>query len=220
MNIKPNKKYYFSVEGNTEKMYLDWLQELINKSEECQFKVKFDTKVEKNPKRRVKSLNIINKTEIFHLIDFEELAKKTEFESALENMRAATKLGKKVKYILGYSNYTFDLWMILHKQFLSKSLNHRNVYLREINKAFGTNFESLADYKSERNFKKILAGMTLDDVLRAIGNGHRIIKLREDSGEKHIRSHGFSYYQSNPALNLHQHIEQILADVGLIEGHK
>lgn len=220
MKIKPSKRYYFSVEGNTEKMYLDWLQELINKQEKCQFKVKFDTKVEKNPKRRVKSLNIIDKTEIFHWIDFEELAKKTEFESALENMRSATKLGKKVKYILGYSNYTFDLWIILHKKFLSKNMNHRNDYLREINKAFGTKFESLADYKSERNFMKILAGLTIDDVLKAIENGHRIIKLRENAGDQYIRSHGFAYYQSNPALNLHQHIEQILVDVDLIQGHK
>ena len=30
MKKKPNSKYYFSVEGETEKWYLEWLQKIIN----------------------------------------------------------------------------------------------------------------------------------------------------------------------------------------------
>lgn len=36
---KPTKKYYFSVEGETEKWYLDWLQNVINAEERSVYKV-------------------------------------------------------------------------------------------------------------------------------------------------------------------------------------
>lgn len=48
---KENLTYYFSVEGQTEKMYLDWLQGCINRSSEAKYTVKLDTKVEKDPYR-------------------------------------------------------------------------------------------------------------------------------------------------------------------------
>lgn len=41
------KKYYFSVEGKTEKWYLDWLQNAINTANTATYKVVFDSKVEK-----------------------------------------------------------------------------------------------------------------------------------------------------------------------------
>lgn len=42
-NRKSTKKYYFSVEGETEQWYLKWLQDLINGTEQaayckCQYK--------------------------------------------------------------------------------------------------------------------------------------------------------------------------------------
>lgn len=62
---KLTKKYYFSVEGETEKWYLDWLQDLINNSD-ASCKVSFNSKVEKDPVKYVKGLSIQGKT-IFHL---------------------------------------------------------------------------------------------------------------------------------------------------------
>ena len=50
---KLTKKYYFSVEGETEKWYLDWLQDLINNSD-ASCKVSFNSKVEKDPVKYVK----------------------------------------------------------------------------------------------------------------------------------------------------------------------
>lgn len=44
---KQTKKYYFSVEGETEKMYLEWLQQRINEESDLKFKISFDIKVEK-----------------------------------------------------------------------------------------------------------------------------------------------------------------------------
>lgn len=46
---KENMTYYFSVEGETEKWYLDWLQNCINECDEAKYKVKLDSKIEKDP---------------------------------------------------------------------------------------------------------------------------------------------------------------------------
>lgn len=44
---KTTKKYYFTVEGQTEFWYLKWLQDTINKQDNAECKVSFDCKVEK-----------------------------------------------------------------------------------------------------------------------------------------------------------------------------
>lgn len=51
---KLKNKYYFSVEGQTEKWYLEHLQSLINSYEEINCKVSFDCVVENNPLKRIK----------------------------------------------------------------------------------------------------------------------------------------------------------------------
>lgn len=51
-NTNPRKQiltYYFSVEGETEKWYPDWLEAQINLQEETKFKVKFKAEVQKDP---------------------------------------------------------------------------------------------------------------------------------------------------------------------------
>ncbi|MDO5416974.1 MAG: hypothetical protein Q4F29_07235 [Lachnospiraceae bacterium] len=65
---KTTKKYYFSVEGETEQWYLKWLQDLINETEQSIYRVSFDCSVQKNPLKRAKSLVVTGKTEIWHLI--------------------------------------------------------------------------------------------------------------------------------------------------------
>ena len=63
---KSTKKYYFSVEGETEQLYLKWLDNTLNKIEESEYKVSFDCPVQKNPIKRAKSLVVTKKTEIYH----------------------------------------------------------------------------------------------------------------------------------------------------------
>ena len=52
--MRESKKFYFSVEGNTEEWYLEWLQDCINDSNDALYKVKFEKKVEKDPVSFVK----------------------------------------------------------------------------------------------------------------------------------------------------------------------
>ena len=42
---KENQIYYFSVEGETEKWYLDWLQNTINAEPAAKYTVKLDGKI-------------------------------------------------------------------------------------------------------------------------------------------------------------------------------
>ena len=46
---KLNQTYYFSVEGQTERCYLQWLQKTINAAPDTKYTVKLNVKVEKNP---------------------------------------------------------------------------------------------------------------------------------------------------------------------------
>ena len=114
---KQSIKYFFSVEGETEYWYLQHLRELINNHPDAACKVIFDCKIEKDPRKRVKTLSVVDRTEIIHIFDREgEQDNYPErFERTLKMMSAAEKLGKNVKYILGYSNLSFELWIILHK---------------------------------------------------------------------------------------------------------
>ena len=49
---KEKLTYYFSVEGETEKWYLDWLQDRINESRDAKYTVKLDAKIQKDPLAR------------------------------------------------------------------------------------------------------------------------------------------------------------------------
>ena len=44
---KETRKYYFSVEGETEHWYLNWLQNTINAESDAKFRVKLDSQVQK-----------------------------------------------------------------------------------------------------------------------------------------------------------------------------
>ena len=52
---KANTNLYFSVEGETEKWYPDWLEAQINLQEETKFKVKFKAEVQKDPVSHAKN---------------------------------------------------------------------------------------------------------------------------------------------------------------------
>lgn len=127
MRLKHTKKYYFSVEGETEQWYLKWLQNLINQTPESKIKVSFDCPVQKNPLRRAKSIVLTGKTEIYHISDYEsnDETHVREFKETIDRMSEAKKIGKQINYKFGYSNLTFDLWIVLHKTDCNGALAHR-----------------------------------------------------------------------------------------------
>ena len=86
----------------------------------------------------------------------------------MDQMKKAMGLGKQIVYKFGYSNFTFDLWIVLHKTDCFAHLTHRKDYLSYINRAYSKTFESMDEYKYEDNFKQCLNQLTLSDVIKAV----------------------------------------------------
>ena len=210
----PTLRYYFSVEGETESLYLDWLNEKINEIDSCC--VKFDIKVEKSPLARTRQLSIIQETDVWHFCDYESPDPEhiRQFKKTIDEMREAGK-HKQVRYHLGYSNFAFDLWIILHKKACNGAKAHRRQYIAEINSAFHERFENMDQYKHKNNFKRCLAKISLDDVKMAIARSKTIMKNHIDRGSQLQKYRGYSYYADNPSLAVHEIIENILIDCGL-----
>ena len=220
--IKPVKCYYFSVEGKTEKLYLDWLQGEINKKSEI-YAVEFISKDWSPLKYTKKLVNFIEdedhenveQFEIFHICDYEGGTNTKRFFNILSEMREACRL-KNINYKLCYSNFTFELWIILHKIDCYTRLSDKTQYLKLINKAYDTNFRSLHDYKKEDHFKKgILDKLTLDDVSSAINRAKSISVKNKKDGYKECEYKGYKFYKENPSLSIYGHIKKILRDCDL-----
>ena len=216
--MRPEKHtYYFSVEGETEKWYLEWLQDTINARPDTKFLVKLDSKVEKNPVSYVKRLTVVDKAEITHVFDYESNDPEHVqlFQASLDSMKKAQISGKKVKYRLGYSNFTFELWIILHKAECSGPLTDRKQYLDRVNRAYDVHFVSLGDYKTEDNFKGLLSKLTLEDVHNAIRRSKAIMEQNQQNGYSLQTYKGYKFYRENPSFSVWEIIEQILTDCGL-----
>ena len=88
----------------------------------------------------------------------------------MDNMKKAEKIGKQIKYKSGYSNFTFDLWIILHMTNCNASYSHRKQYIAPINRAFGEKFQNMDEFKEENNFKRCLCLYTFKQMFDIIGN--------------------------------------------------
>ena len=214
---KETRKYVFSVEGDTEKWYLDWLGEQINADTNAQYHVLITAAVQKNPLKFVKRLTVNTTPEVVHLCDVEgEIpADLKGFQTVLDRLKDARN-AKEIEYDLGYSNLSFELWMILHKDDCRAPLSTKNQYLSRINRLFGQSFESLDQYKKKDNFDKCLNQLSLQDVIQAIHRSQKLMKEKEETGSKLSEYKGYRYYTDNPALTIFQAIDKILRECGLL----
>ena len=213
---KETKKYTFTVEGETEKWYLYWLRDQINACREAEYRVSIAASVQQSPRSYAKTVHAKSTPCITHLCDVEggEEEHVRRFQTVLSELNAARR-EKKISYALGYSNFTFELWMILHKMDCSGPLTHRRQYLPRINRAFGENFENLAQYKEENNFKRCLSKLTLEDVHSAVSRAKVIMGRNQAEGKRVISHCNFKYYPDNPSLTIWESVAGILKDCGL-----
>ena len=220
-NTSPRKQtltYFFSVEGETEKWYLEWLEAQINATENAKFKVKLKAEVQKDPISFAKKLTVQAKTIVWHLSDIEG-STPADYQAAdntLSRLKETNSLGKSIVYKYGYSNLSFDLWMILHKRNHSGSVSAVGNYLALINSGYGEQFPSMKKYKEHDNFHKCLRKLTIADVCSAIDRAKTITQRNASSGNPLHQFKGYKYYMHNPALDIWQPIEKILTDCGLI----
>lgn len=217
-NRKPTRKYYFSVEGETEQWYLEWLRDTINNTEKASFRISIDCMVKKNPLKRAKSLTVTERIEIYHFFDYEsdEFIHVKGFQDTFDNMKKAEKLGKQIKYKSGYSNFSFDLWIILHMVNCNTSYAHRSQYIVPINQGFNEKFENMDEYKKEDNFKRCLNKMSLTNVVNAIERAKKIMQWNQEKGYTLHQYKGYNYYKENPSLATWEAIERILLDCKLL----
>ena len=216
---KETRKYFFSVEGKTEKWYLEWLQRMINDEPSAFYFVKLDCQVQRDPIKRAKSIPIIGKVQITHVFDYEseEPSHGQQFRATLDRMKDAQDIGKSIKYVLGYSNFAFELWIVLHKADCRGALVHRRHYLGHLNRAYDEGFESLDEYKQEDGFRRVLAKLTLGDVRQAIRRAEAITQRNQADGCVLQQYKGYEYYRENPSLSVWESIRRILDDCGLLE---
>jgi len=215
---KETKKYFFTVEGETERWYFECLQRTINGAPAALYTVKLDCPIHKDPLKRAKGLIALEKTEITHIMDreSEEEIHVQQFKTALDRMKSAEKIGKSIKYNLGYSNFAFELWIVLHKADCNGSLTHRRQYLLSLNRAYAKQFENLDQYKHEDNFKRILGKLTLDDVGQAVRRSKAIMQTNQENGYVLRQHKGYKYYIENPSLSIWGIVEKIMDECGLL----
>ena len=213
---KQANKYFFTVEGETEQWYFEWLQKAINSSDAPYF-AKFDCR-KKDPLKRAVGFSPIEKTEIFHVVDreSEDDVHVQKFKKTLDRMYEAEHLGKTIKYRLGYSNYAFELWIVLHKAECNGALAHRSQYLRFLNEAYSERFESLDKYKRKSNFKRVLSKLTLDDVCQAVERSKSIMQHRQEHDFILHKYKGYEYYKENPSLSIGQIVEKVMSECGVM----
>lgn len=210
-----NNKYFFSVEGETEELYFKHLKKLIL-AEEGRIANPVFVIQKDSPAKVAKKLPMILPCTITAVFDVEDADAEhcKRFENTLKEMSEAEKLGKAIKFDLGYSNIDFELWIILHKKDLFGNVGSKAQYLKNINQVYGTKFEALREYKTERNFSQILSKITLDDVKAAIARAEKITKQRMSEGNP-IRTCGYEWFDKNPALSVHCVIKKILSECGV-----
>ncbi|MGI6782323.1 MAG: RloB domain-containing protein [Acholeplasmataceae bacterium] len=213
--------YHFSVEGETEKYYLEWLQNVINKHQNKKYKVKFIVRIDKDPISSAKKFTALDPIEAIHVFDYESNDEQhvKQFENILSKMKEVEEYycHKVSKYHLGYTNMTFELWMILHKSPCNGSLHYRDQYLDKINSAYGKNFLDLKTYKKETNFKNLLKDLTLNDVKEAIGRAEYISKINEEDYQNQIMyNFGYKYSTNNPSLSLHEILSNIFEELEIV----
>lgn len=214
--IKQNLTYYFTVEGETELFYLERLQILFNSHANAKYNL-----VIKNAKKRpgsyVKGANIIYKTQITHLFDYESSSEyhQSVFKGTLKEMKESMKVKKEVVYRNGYSNYTFEIWLLWHKIDLFRHFDDRSQYLYYINTSFSEDFHDMDEFKREANIKRVLSKISVDDVKRAVVRAKYIEQKYKNDGIVKSSYMSFQYFDKNPSTCVHEVIEEIITKMGI-----
>lgn len=211
--LRQSVKFYLSVEGETEKWYFEHLRGLVNASPDARYKITLRCDVENSPLDMAKRLPVPKgaSIDVWHVFDFESDSEqhRRNFREALRQMRDANDMGKRLRYWPAYSNFTFDLWMVLHRRGVAHC-GHRDEYLRQINAAYGTRFRKMHEYKREENFKGLLADIVLEDVAGAVERAKQMNETTMRKGARTAEHCGYTYCLDNPYTELHQLVGEML----------
>lgn len=217
MTRREKRNFFISVEGEVcEKMYFEHLERLIKNSSRSKYIFSATIK-SKQPYEFAKSLSYLpqetgkSAAPYMHINDIENYSNdehRKKFNHLIDQIEKAKKTYG-ISYMLGYSNYTFEVWMLLHRTEKCIKVSSRDQYLHLINNAFGCSFRDISEYKSKAVFEKVLKQITLDNVEEAIRRAEDIERANEGDA-KSMRSHnGTTFYVSNPYTTVHQVVKKI-----------
>lgn len=207
-------------EGETERWYFEWLQHLINKTDGRCLNVEFDFSKTLSPDSYAKRVSaLFDGQKWYHLIDRESASDSdtARFRNSIESLKRVRSIKSCFSPILGYSNSSFELWMLLHIMDYRRSTSCAEDYWKDLKKGFHLDDVSKFEfYKSEDVFKKILSGLTIENVIQAIKRAEALEKDNQKT-ETLKRIGKYEYYDNSPSLSVHKVVKDILKDVGLLK---
>ena len=216
---KESRQFNISVEGiNCEKMYFEHLAKLINSSDST-YNLKVAPRkmspmqyARRNAYKPVAKRKDNKKLPYIHVQDIEDYYSefhKNKFFGMIDEMREAEReFG--ISYELGYSNYTFELWMLLHVADMDYSVQDRKAYLSPINRWFHRDFADLDEFKQEAAFQEILDEfVTLDSIRHAIRRAEKIVEQNAQGRKVSENYRGLTFYHDNPDVSVHEVVRLI-----------
>lgn len=220
--IKKNSTitYFGSCEGKQEKKYFDHLQSLINNHPKCKTKICFKLsdanggdplevsyKSDKSGILLENSAKSSLKREKKFVAIFDYDGKHAKFESAI-------KFCEKNGIVTAYSNYCFDLWILLHFKDFNSTVINGNEYCLYIRNSCSIP-DTYDNLKSEDCIKCILNQISVDNVIEAVSRARTIEKNNIDSLKSGFAINGSLHYY-NPHLKIYSFIENVLKESGII----
>ncbi len=192
------RRYITYFDGLQEELYFNHVAKLI-REKNPNLQVKFEKK--KNIDGLAKSSTAMRKIAIYDYdMNKEEFKKRAQYSKSID---------------LYYSNISFDLWLLLHKMPYNMVVSSPHDYIKDVRKCYNLNSarssKKIEDIKEEKNIKKVLEQITLEDVKYAIDNARNIMdnKLK---GDVIVLNSKFKYYD-NPATNLHEFFEKLFKEI-------
>ena len=217
---KESRQFNISVEGiNCEKMYFEHLAKLINSSDRNTYNLKVDPRkmspmeyAKRNAHKPMEKRKGNKRIPYIHIQDIEDYYdefQRTKFYGMIDEMRTAEgEFG--IIYELGYSNYTFELWMLLHVTDMNHAVQDRHSYLAFVNRWFHRNYTSINEFKSHDEFQDILNEfVTLDSIRLAIRRAEIIVQNNAEDKKAKERYKGVTFFRDNPDVSVHEVVKMI-----------
>lgn len=220
MSRSESRQFHMSVEGaNCERLYFEHLAKLINGSSHHKYDLKISPKAmsplqyaKRTAYRPVDKRRGGRDLPYIHIQDIEDyydVQQQQKFYKVIDEMRTAEQTFG-ISYCLGYSNYTFELWMLLHVAGMTAAMTNRAAYLRPINQYFKRQYGSLVEFKNATEFQRLLDQfITLDAVFDAVSRAERIVENNKEHSKNQVSYRGVVFYPDNPDVSVHEVVRMI-----------
>lgn len=206
--------FYCSLEGESqEKEYFDRIEELV-KASSSKKQVKFKYNFSSFGGDQIEVVKrLIAGAKFYDNKDTNgKMTAIFDYDGKDQSFKEAINLCDKNNINPAYSNYCFELWLLLHKTDCPGIVTDPSGYNDKTIKAY--NLAPGENLKSQKIMKKIVKQIELDDVFLAISKAKKIEEKCKNTGIL-IYSGNEPHYQQ-PFLKIHSFMEDVFHRVGLM----